>query len=334
LAILNSDSRAVLWAVILFSMLATRKYRLLRRLEFWAMCILIIAASFWRGASLSITDRGLRFADLGIRFFTSLNQFGSALGLAIGAVMVIGIIVKLRRPGDHRGRWAAAGGLLLAALLWTTTAPGELDGRRLLLALPVALMFAAAGGAWLLERNASRPYWVRSGRRFRVSVWAILGVLALMSATGSWTREHCTGFAPLAETLIEDSAPEDVTLVSSDPSGEERFIAELAMREQRPGHTLLCGTRFLANPGKKFIANEPAFPSDQAVFDFLTSGKIKYIVIDDAIPDEERREHHYQLRRAIEEHLNRFWVIANCPVTRDGVTQPTPAKLYKIKGIN
>jgi hypothetical protein len=134
--------------------------------------------------------------------------------------------------------------------------------------------------------------------------------------------------------LIADSAPEDVTLVSSDPSGEERFIAELAMREQRPGHTVLCGTRSLANPGKKFIADEPALPGDEAMFEFLTSGKIRYIVLDDAIPDEDRREHHYQVRRAIEEHLTRFWVIASCPVTRDGVTQRTPAKLYKISGID
>jgi hypothetical protein len=162
----------------------------------------------------------------------------------------------------------------------------------------------------------------------------VLGVLVLLSATGPWRREACTGFAPLAEALIADSAPEDVTLVSSDPSGEERFMAELAMREKRPGHTVLCGTQFLAKPGKKFLGEETAFPSDEAVFNVLTSGKVKYVVLDDALPDEARREHHYQIRRAIEEHLNRFWVIASCPVTRDGVTQAKPAKLYKIKGAN
>ena len=67
------------------------------------------------------------------------------------------------------------------------------------------------------------------------------------------------------------------------------------------------------------------------MFTFLTSGKIKYIVLDDSIPDEERREHHYQIKRAIDAHLDRFWSIATCPITRDGALQVTPVILYKVR---
>ena len=70
------------------------------------------------------------------------------------------------------------------------------------------------------------------------------------------------------------------------------------------------------------------------MFTFLTSGKIKYIVLDDSIPDEVRREHHYQLKRAIDSHLDRFWSIATCPITRDGVLQRTPITLYKLREEN
>jgi Dolichyl-phosphate-mannose-protein mannosyltransferase len=314
LAILNSERGIVVWVVIVLAIAMTRKLRLVLNPAFWGMVALVIAASL-------IRSRWPAAADSTETIRTYLGQFGSALGWAVGALMLIGVLVKLRRAGDLTGRWAAAGALLI-------------DSRHVLPALPAALMFATAGAFWLVKWLDSLAVWNRSGAKFRASALAILGALALVSAAGSWKKEPCTGFTPLAQTLIEDSGPEDVTLVSSDPSGEERFIAELAMREQRPGHTLLCGTQILANPGKLFIPDEPAFPSDQAVFDFLTSGRIRYIVLDDAIPDEVRREHHYQMRRAIEEHLTRFWVIANCPMTRDGAEQRTPAKLYKIRGIN
>ena len=308
LAILNDASGFTLWMVILLTMVGARKSRLLRSPAFWGMNLLLMAASIIRGG----------WSDPAESTRSYLMQFGSAVGLLLGAFMIIGMMVKLRPAGDYRGRWVAAGALVIFS-----THP--------LPALPAALMFAVAGGSWLAQWIASRSVWSRKGAGFRASVLALLGALALASVAGPWTKEPCTGFAPLAEMLIDDSAPEDVTLVSSDASGEERFIAELAMREQRPGHTVLSGTLLLAKPGKKLMNDEPALPDDKAMFDFLTSGKIKYVVLDDAIPDEERREHHYQIRRAIEEHLNRFWVIANCPVTRDGVPQTTPAKLYKIR---
>jgi hypothetical protein len=317
LAILNSGSNCAVWLVILLAFVMTRKLRLLRRPGFWGMSILIIAASLIRSGWLA-AGHSREILE------SHASQFGGAVGWGLAALMVIGFFVKMRRGGDFAGRWLAAGALLVVSV----------ESFSILVALPAALMFALAGGVWLVEWLASRPVWNRRGAKSRASVLAILGALALISVSGSWKKEPCTGFAPLAETLIEDSRPEDVTLVSSDPGGEERFIAELAMREQRPGHTVLLGTQVLAKSGKKFLADETAFPSDQAVFDFLTSGKVKYIILDDAIPDEERREHHYQLRRAIDEHLTRFWVIANCPVSRDGATQHTPAKLYKINGLN
>ena len=332
LAILNSESSFVVWMVMLLAFVMMRKLRLLRRAALWGMCVLIVAASVLRfglsrGHVIEVALPGGGFAyqtELHSRVSSAdLIPVWSALGWGLAVLMLIGLFVKMRREGDFAGRWLAAGALLVGSILSRSSLP----------ALPAALMFALAGGAWLVQWVAARPAWHGQGAKVRVGFPALLGALLLLSAVGPLKREPCTGFAPLVETLIADSAPEDVTLVSSDASGEERFIAELAMRETWPGHRVLCGTRLLANPGKKFIADEPAFMGDQAVFDFLTSGRIKYIALDDAIPDEERREHHYQMERAIEEHLNRFWAIANSPMTRDGVTQTTPARLYKIKGV-
>jgi hypothetical protein len=321
LAVLNGASGIEF--VILFGIVWTQKLRLIRNPFFWVMSALIVAASVRAGSPVvehSLLKSGLFYA----------TQFGSAIGLAFVVLVVIGIIVKGCRAGDHRGRWTMAGALLIAGILgWIT--PGDFDARRILPALPAALMFALAGGKWVMGWIGSRPALSKMSVSARAFLAVLFAALAVTSAAGSWRKEPCTGFAPLAEALIEDSAPTDLVLVSSDPSGEERFIAELAERERRPGHFVLCGTRLLARPGKKFGADEPAFPSDSAVFEFLMAGRIKYIVLDDAVPDEKRGEHHYQLLRAIEGQSPHFWVIATAPVTRDGVVQSTPAKLYKIK---
>jgi hypothetical protein len=309
LAILNSESGCVLWLVLLIAFVMARKFRLLRKPALWGMTLLIGATLFLRGGLTSMETVRL-----------SSNPFWGSVGWGVGALVVIGFFMKGRQESEFSGRWKAAVALLVVLAVLHS-----------ILALPAGLMVALAGGDWLIKWVSSRPRWGGKGAKFRAPFAAIFGTLALMSLVGPWRRETCAGFAPLVATLIQDAGPEDVTLVSSDPSGEERFIAELAMREERPGHAVLCGTRLLANPGKKFIADEAAFPDDQAVFDFLTSGRVKYIVVDDALPDEDRREHHYQIHRAIEEHLSRFWVIASCPVTRDGVEQLTPAKLYKIR---
>ena len=321
LAMLTREPGVDLVSVLGVATIAARKLRLLRRPAAWGTLVFLFFVSVCQRAWLPGDN-------VEVSLYSYVSQFASGLGWGVGALTVIGFLVAFARKGEFEGRWTVAGALLL----FTVCSPIASRWPAVLrAALPAALMFALAGGAWVVRWVSSRPGWSGKGAKFRVSFAAVLGALVLVSATGPWRREACTGFAPLVETLIADSAPGDVTLVSSDPSGEERFIAELAAREQRPGHTVLCGTQILANPGKKFIADEPAFPGDQAVFEFLTSGKIKYIALDDDVPDEDRREHHYQLRRAIEEHLNRFWVIASCPVTRDGVTQSTPAKLYKIK---
>ena len=260
-----------------------------------------------------------------------LLRFEAVLGSVLAGLLSVGILIKLKEIGKPSGRWIAAGALLIAVALRLVFTSGINEPRYWLPCLPAALMFALAGARWLVNRLTSPHVAGTNQPRFRAGLAALFTLLTFSSAVGHLTSTVNTGFAPLVETLIEDSSSEDATLVSSDADGEERFIAELVVREARPGHIVLSGTRALGHPGKKGASDEPVFESDAAMFVFLTSGKIRYIVLDDSIPDDGRREHHYQIKRAIDAHLDRFWSIATCPITREGVPQTTPATLYKFR---
>ena len=71
-----------------------------------------------------------------------------------------------------------------------------------------------------------------------------------------------------------------------------------------------------------------------SIFDFLTGGKIQYLALDDAVPEDKRREHQDQLRRVIGEHADSFRLVASAEITRDGEPQPAPVRLYKIQRRN
>ena len=142
------------------------------------------------------------------------------------------------------------------------------------------------------------------------------------------------GFSGLADAMLADSEPGDVVLVSSDATGEGMFIADVALGEERPGHVVKRASKSLASSTWSGSGYTAAFQTADEVYAYLTSGKIRYLMVDDAVPDDKRRAHHDQIQRAIEQHRDRLWIIAESDVWRDGQKQKTPARLYKISRKN
>jgi hypothetical protein len=198
----------------------------------------------------------------------------------------------------------------------------------LISALPAALMFAVAGGAWLASRLAPA---VTSSRARQIFWPVILASLALTTSIWPLEKKGCSGFAPLAEALLSEAAPAEVTLISSDATGEGMFIAEVAMREPRPTHLIERASKALASSTWSGGNYATAFETDDEVYQFLISGKYRFLVVDDAVPHEKRRQNHDQIRRAIYDHPNAFWELESSEILRGGVAQYAPAKLYKIR---
>ena len=99
--------------------------------------------------------------------------------------------------------------------------------------------------------------------------------------------------------MLSEAVPGDVALVSSDATGEGMFIAEVALHEARPGHVIQRASKSLASSTWSGSGYTPAFARDENVRAFLTSGRIRYLILDDAVPVEKRREHHDQLQRVV-----------------------------------
>jgi hypothetical protein len=134
--------------------------------------------------------------------------------------------------------------------------------------------------------------------------------------------------------MLAESSRDDVALISSDVIGEGAFIADVALHEQRPGHTIQRASKSLAASTWSGSGYTPLFTTDEQLFQFLTNGEIRYLIVDDAVPASRRREHHDQIRRVVEQHPDRFAMIAEAEAWREGVRQQTPVRLYKISAKN
>jgi hypothetical protein len=249
------------------------------------------------------------------------EKLALALGAVLGVLFLIGVGSRIVREGPRRGLWAAAGAFIIAVIVFQSIAPVGLEARHLIPIVPAALMFSVAGFDFL----------ARGWPRVALCVVALAGVgwaLFPLNVKGD------AGFQPLVDKMLADAGRDDVALVSSDATGEGIFIADVALREQRPGHTIQRASKSLASSTWSGSGYTALFSTDDALFRFLTDGKIQYLVVDDAVPSSRRREHHDQIRRVVEQHPDCFGELAAAEAWREGQRQKTPVRLYKISTKN
>ena len=337
LAILTKGTGLALVLAAPLALLFTRRFHLLKRPALWVAVLLAgVLAGPWTWATRNLGQGGWiepgpswHFMREALPYYAT--KFGLGLGLIVLLLFCTGVFVKFRAGSGHQGRWAAAGAFIISVIVFQSVAPVGLEARHLIAALPAALMFAVAGFVTLTQPQASAtPAVVRRAPAVAVA----LGLLVFASAVWPLSQKGFAGFAPLADAMLGEAAPADVTLVSSDARGEGMFISEVAMHEPRPGHTILRASKALASSSWSGGGYAPQFKSDDAVFDFLTSGKIQYLALDDAVPEDKRREHQDQLKRVIGQHADSFRLVASAEFTRDGEPQAAPARLYKIQRRN
>jgi hypothetical protein len=324
-AILTKGTGLALVFAVPLAVVASRRFHLLRRPAFWAAVLIIaVVAGPWTWATRNLGKGGWLQPSPSWSFTREAFQYYAVkFGFALGALPLmlfgVGVLSKVRRAGHYPGRWVAAGALILAVMLFQSIAPVGFESRHLIPALPAAVMFVVAGAAWT----------GRTGIGARV---ILVAAVAIQIGWITWppAKKGCAGFAPLAKAMLDDALPTDVTLVSSDAAGEGMFISEVAMHEARPGHVIQRASKSLASSTWSGSGYSPAFASDDDVLGFLSSGQIQYLVIDDALPVDKRREHHEQLKRVIDAHPGKFSLLASSDNIRGGERQLPPIRLYKV----
>jgi len=326
LAILTKGTGLALVLAAPLALLLTRRFHLLKRRALWlAVFIVAVVAGPWTWATRKLGQGGWLQPNPSWNFTReALPYYAIKLGLALGWALVIlaviGLLVKIIQPSSRRGLWAAAGSLIVAILVFQSIAPVGLEARHLIPALPAAMLFAAAGFQFIAPR---RPDW-------RLAVLAVVTLVAIVPALLPLTTKGYSGFAAAADAMLADAGPRDVTLVSSDATGEGIFISEVALHEARPGHVIQRASKSLASSTWSGSGYSPAFARDEQVYSFLTSGQFHYLVLDDALPSDHRREHHDQLKRVVAEHPGQFQLLGDSEVLRAGVQQQELLKIYKI----
>lgn len=340
LAILTKGTGLALALAAPLAMLFTRKFHLLKRPALWSTVLLVVmVAGPWTWVTRNLGKGGWVEPGLAWSFTREalpfyVTKFGLAVGLLPLLLFGVGVLVKVRAGASQQGRWAAAGALIVAVLVFQSLVPVGFEARHLVPTLPAAMMFVVAGIGAVARRMSP----IKFGTPVSSVVtwpWPLILVSAgVFTVIFPLKFKDYSGFGPLAQAVIDDTTMKDVVLVSSDARGEGMFISEVAMREARPGHVIHRASKTLASSAWSGRGYAPRFDEDEELLAFLTSGKIQYLVLDDAVPEDKRRKHQEQLRRVVAQHEERFWLVASSEIQRAGERQFAPAKLYKIQSRN
>ncbi len=337
-AILTKGTGIALVLMCAFSLLASRRWRLLRTRALWMSGIgVAILAGPWtwffrnEGTRVGgwVDNSGgfsLGFAQQAVPYYAV--KLGLAVGIAVAVVALVGLVTRCR----FNGRWASLAGLVLGVYAFQCSVPVGLEARHIISATPALVMLAIAG---LFSFARLRVLAVAGGeQQRRERMWVLLLVLLTLAFSASEREQKgFTGFEALASEVLEKAQPGARVLVSSDARGEGMFIAEIAMRDHRPN-------LFIERASKSLVAAEgrtwdgrnlrTKFDEDEKLIAYLKEKKIAYIVLDDAVPEDKRVGYHDQLRRVIAENIGLFWPVAESPIQRANEAQAKPLRLYRI----
>lgn len=223
--------------------------------------------------------------------------------------------------------------LVVSVFAYHCFSPGRVEDRHMITAAPALILLAITGAASIAGVTSKRISDVLERRR-RESLWVLLLVLlTLPFEILKPHRKEFDGFGAIARMLIAEAPRDARILVSSDATGEGMFISELALGDRRTemavetaGMSLTTAEDPAASPQNP----RERFSDDGELLKYLTSGRIHYVLLDDALPYRERAGYHDQIRRVLEDNVRSFWPILDSEITRGGEILGRPAKLYRV----
>jgi Dolichyl-phosphate-mannose-protein mannosyltransferase len=339
-AIMTKGTGLALALMAFLSLVITRRWCIFARPALWvSLGIIGVLAGIWtwhfRAEGLRVGGWQDNSGGTSWRFISEAAPFyGTALvasaGIAVAVFALIGVVTSLTRP-----RGAALASLVAGVFVFQSVIPVGQEARHMIPATPAIIMLAMAGAIQLARHRLCRSP-AEPVQRWREKLWPVL--LILLAFPGVYSRaderKEWSGFERIAAELIENAPAAARVLVCSDARGEGMFISEIAMREQRPNLIIERASKTLVDPKQRDWGGRhlrPRFPDDEDLLKYLHGGDVAYIVIDEGLPTEKRTGYHDQCFRVVTSSTDTFWKIAESPITRDGVAQWPPVRLYRIR---
>ncbi len=337
-AIMTKGSGFALALVPPVAILLTGRFAIVKRPGFWyPLVIVAVLAGPWTWFFREVTRAGwdqpfsLAYASRAIfRFpFILVMRTGSLVITAFALIGVATMVADLRRRAVSP-LWASLTGLIAGVVIVHGLIPASLDERHIVQALPAWGMLAVRGlvfaERWIAALDA-RWRWVPAA----VAVAGVLHTASYLPIKAG------RGFGPVAEDLLRANGSEKpIILISSDATGEGMFIAEAAMREDRPGHIIRRSSKVLAvqqwHGGNYSLAAE----TPEALIALLTRERIRYVVVDAAVPPMLLAPHHELLQRTVMTSrafvLNRtYQVRRGYPYRTYTVSSPDGIRVYELQ---
>ncbi|MEQ1851758.1 MAG: hypothetical protein ABMA01_09235 [Chthoniobacteraceae bacterium] len=314
------------------SLVWTRRWRLLARWDLWVMGALpLIALIYVRKIPFE------RFSFDGSSVINAAANYAPMLafvaGLAVAGFAAAGVLIRCLPRDQRQGRWVAMASLVMSIFAYHCVSPGRMEARHVIAAAPALILLAIAGAASIASAT-SRCITDAMERRRRESLWILLLVLlALPFEILKPHRKEFDGFGAIARTLIAQAPRDARILISSDATGEGMFISELALGDcptEMAVETAAMSLTTAEDPVASPQNPRERFSDDGELLKYLTSGRIQYVLLDDALPYRERAAYHDQIRRVLEENVRSFWPILESEITRGGEVLGRPAKLYRV----
>ena len=209
---------------------------------------------------------------------------------------------------DSREYWRAV--VIVAFWVFHALVPSAAAETRYTVAVvgPI-LMFFVAGVAWVASVIPPRrlPYPVRAG------VLALGAACVFAATTFTIPRKLSYGFSELAGDLVNRPDLRDtVWLISSEAEGEGMLIAEVAMRERRPGHILLRASKMLAVSDWDGSHYESLLPTPEQSLAYLESVPVRLLIVDRG-PAGHPLAHHASLLRMLAKYPDHWKLIGTYP---------------------
>lgn len=334
LAILNKGTGIALAALPPTALILTFRFGLLARLSMWlpALLVVLIAAPWYMFAPSAMheTSVPLNYVVASPEWTPRIRlDWIPLVGTGLLPLAVLGLIVKVIVPFVRtrrvEGIWATATGLVIGVLGFRAWTPVAIDPRHVLPMVPAFLLFVVGGTAWLIARlpGTSGP---RIGWKAPL-VGAVLAVVVVANVAGMPPKER-RGFSSVAGDLVS-SAPlrDSVFLVSSSALGEGMFIAEMAMREKRPGHIVLRASKVLSTSGWMGDAYRSHYDTTAELDEYLEGIPVGILVID--YDFSEPQAHHALLKELVAERPDRWKPAGMYP---PGAAPGQGIRVYRLEG--
>lgn len=337
--IMTKTSGLWLASAPLLGVLLTRKFRLLKTWTFWMPAALVVVlCAPWTVATFGLMKAGMAEVFSWNYLGMALRYFGPGMARTSGIVILLlalgGLISKVVIPICQKQAVSALYGLMgifaFSVFTFHLLVPVGLETRYLLPAVAPIFVLALAGVDAIAKLSAG---WLSgltnaSAMQFRTAM--LLLVLGLVAwETFRPYQKAFQGFAPLAQQVIMKPGAEEI-LISSDAPGEGAFIAEVAMKENRPGHIVRRASKLLASSdwmGRDYVSK---YKNPEELIRGLQKNGVKLLVLDHSIPQQSRVPHHDLVERAVSGFPERFHLIAEYSLRRSSSGSTSRASLYHV----